>query len=251
MFTLACIGDAWWAGVNNWMLSVQMLNHCWRAVVVHQSCCAIHTLHFVIFFFKCEMIPNFGHSLSFTDSFSALLHRAHSIVNVVVCVHNNSPCGKMTPEWSRPHNVIVINSVSSWNYFFLWWYSGSIQSWWRSDDLMILSLWKDTIETKTASFLSVPLCQLSRTAHAVPATPKYICSNESNWAHAASPVLSVCDQSGLKLWFTHSHVLLHQQLIRTVQLQLYVHLVSMKTIPWQPPLIWHCPFCSLLSISFL
>ena len=30
---------------------------------------AVDTLHFVIFFFKCEMIPNFGHFLSFTNSF--------------------------------------------------------------------------------------------------------------------------------------------------------------------------------------
>ena len=105
MFTLTCVGDAWWAGVNNWMLLVQMLNHCWHAVVVHQFCFAVDTSHFVIFFFKCEMIRNFEHSLSFTDSFLALRHRANSILNVLVCVHNNNPCGKMIPVLSRPHNA--------------------------------------------------------------------------------------------------------------------------------------------------
>ena len=34
---------------------------------------------------KCEMIPNFGHSLSFMDCFLALGHRAYSILNIV-CV---------------------------------------------------------------------------------------------------------------------------------------------------------------------
>ena len=105
MFTLPCVSDAWWAGGNHWMLSVQMLNHCWHAVVVCQFCFAVNTLHFVIFFFKCEMIPNFGHSLSFTGSFLAHRHRTNSVLNVVVCVHNNSPCGKMIPELSRSHNV--------------------------------------------------------------------------------------------------------------------------------------------------
>ena len=64
VFTLACVSDAWWAGVNSWMLLVQVLNHCWRAVAVHEFCFAVDTLHFVVFFFKCEMIPNFGHSQS-------------------------------------------------------------------------------------------------------------------------------------------------------------------------------------------
>lgn len=93
MFTLACGGDAWSAGVNSWMLSVQMLNHCRRAVVVRQFCFAVDMLHFVIFFFNCEIIQNVGHSLSFMDGFLALRHRANSILNVVVCVRNNSPCG--------------------------------------------------------------------------------------------------------------------------------------------------------------
>ena len=103
MFTLACVGGAWWAGVNSWMLSVQMLNDCWRAVVVLQ-CCFVNTLHFVIFFLKCEMTPDFGHSLTFKDGVLALRHHVNSVLNVVVCVHNNSPW-KNDPWVKQPHNA--------------------------------------------------------------------------------------------------------------------------------------------------
>ena len=72
-------------------------------VLLCQFCFEVDTLHFVIFFFKCLMIPNFGHSLSFTDGFLALHHCL--ILNVAVCVRNNSPCGKMSSELSRPHNT--------------------------------------------------------------------------------------------------------------------------------------------------
>ena len=105
MLMLACVGNAWWAGVNYWMLAVQMLNHCWRAVVVRQFWFAVNTLHFIIFFFKYEMIPNLGHYLTFTERFLAPRHRANSILNIVVCVHNNSLCGKIIPDLSRPNNA--------------------------------------------------------------------------------------------------------------------------------------------------
>ena len=68
-------------------------------------CFAVDTLHLVLFFFKCEMIPNFGHSLTFTVGFLALCNCANSILNVVVCGGNNSLRGKMIPELSWPHNA--------------------------------------------------------------------------------------------------------------------------------------------------
>ena len=47
------------------------------------------------------MILNFGHCLTFTDGSLALGHRTNSILNVVVCVCNNSPCGKIIPDITR------------------------------------------------------------------------------------------------------------------------------------------------------
>ena len=39
------------------------------------------------------------------DGFLALCNRANAILNVAVCVGNNSPCGNMIPELSRPRNA--------------------------------------------------------------------------------------------------------------------------------------------------
>ena len=85
------------AGFNNWMLSIQISNPCWHAVVTCQFCFALHTA-------PLSSVWNDTKLWTFSVFYGGLLGSLPSrLLNSErrgVCVRNNSPCGKMIPELS-------------------------------------------------------------------------------------------------------------------------------------------------------